>query len=75
MAKKQKTIKKPKRRAKRDENQMAANRALVFKCPKCGSTLGAGFAFAFPLPPEPMRRHCLECGASFTPKQFKKYQK
>ena len=41
------------RRPKRDENQMAADRALVFKCPKCGSTLGAGVDFAIPPPPGP----------------------
>ena len=63
------------RRPKRDENQTAANWALVFKCPKCGSILGAGVDFAIPPLPGPIRRHCLECGASFTPKQFKKYQK
>ena len=39
------------RRPKRDENQMAADRALVFKCPKCWSTLGAGVDFAIPPPP------------------------
>lgn len=47
---------------------------FVFKCPECGSTLGAGVDFAIPPPSGPIRRHCLECRASFTPKQFKKYR-
>jgi len=43
---------------------------FVFKCPKCGSTLGAGVEFAKP-PAKPTRWHCLACWAHFTLKQVK----